>query len=131
MLKYLFVAQFKDGSIFQQDQEDRSKTVFGGSAFTDIKDRTDIATFGLYCPGTDKDISVNLETGRFDIGGFEFINTDPDVDFPEGTEYRLIYFRRNTINFTASGEQDQSTVFYIGWQTTIDGKNYKRVIGVQ
>jgi hypothetical protein len=131
MLKYLFVAQFTDGSIFQQTQEDRSLCVFGGSAFSDIKDRDDIATFGLYSPETDKDVSVNLQNGRFDINGFEFINDDPDIEFPEGTKYRLVYFRRNTINFDANGVQDKSTVFYIGWQATVDGKNYKRVIGVQ
>lgn len=126
------MATFKDGSVYQQTPEDRSETILGGSAYSDIKDRLDdLVTFGLYCPETDKDVSVNLETGQFDIGGLEFINDDPNIEFPPNTKYRLIYFRRNILTFDMAGNETKETTFYIGWQTTVDGVNYKRVIGVK
>src|ERR1700757_4594664 len=128
-LKYTFLAWFRDGSVYEQREDDTPKVSPVGSAFTDIKDRLeDINIFALYCQGAVAAL-VDLRDGHFEVNGLPITVQDPSFTLPPDTIYRLIYFRRVTHDFSP----DASTVsvaYHIGWQATVDGKNHQQTIAV-
>lgn len=129
MLKYLFKAIYSDGSEYNQTSEDVSAANPNKSAFFDV-DQEKLVRFELI--GDGKIISVDLISGEFTLNGFPvsillFNKDDNDFQFTPiaGGKLRLIYFRRRTV-LTNSPYSDTS--YLIGWQTTIDGQNHKRIL---
>lgn len=126
-MKYLFTAELADGTVYQQDASDVSKTDPLRSAYYDIRD-ADILRFTLTdttCPS--ETASVDLVDGSFSIKGKRFfIHKDEDAQLKD---FRLIYFRRNVhTRVIPTDERSHSVTFYIGWQATHNDKNYKRII---
>lgn len=64
---------------------------------------------------------VDLDTGQIHVG-------NKILEFPKfkDVEFRLIYFRR--VKQVIGSPEDSSVSHYIGWQTTIKDRNYKRII---
>jgi len=130
-LKYHFHVQFKDGTTYAQSADDSPRISASGSAFTDIKDRLDeITHFSLY-QESDLACLVDLTDGHFEVAGIPIQVQDPSVNFPGDTVYRLIYFRRIVRTRTGDVDQLDSVQYHIGWQTTLDGKNYQQTIAVK
>ncbi len=132
-LAYLFECHFSDGTILQQTEEDLSAVDPTRSAFYDVAQRLDdVEVFGLF--NDDHTIVVDLRDGHFEIDGLPFKVVGQD-ELPEGDhKFRLIYFRRHR-HTVAMGEGlpeelAHTIEFHVGWQTTIDGKNYQQTIAV-
>lgn len=89
---------------------------------------SDISNFEVYSKG--KQIKVDLENGEVFIDGEIY-----DLEIDETTKNKLsnltlkwINFRRNTISRRMSGLESRKTAYGMGFQTTLDGKNFKRFI---
>lgn len=67
--------------------------------------------------------SVNLKTGEIKVNStiLEF----PEPHFKDA-KFRLIYFRR--VRQVIGSSKDSSVKHYIGWQTTVQNRNHKRLI---
>ena len=127
-LAYLFECHFTDGTVYQQTPEDVSVTGVG-SAFTDVMQRIDeVEVFGIV--NDEHTYAVDLVDGHFEIDGVPF-NVHAE-QLPPDCKYRLIYFRRHrhTITMGYSDMEEHTVEYHIGWQTTVDGKNYQRTISV-
>lgn len=138
MLHYLFTAHFTDDTSIQQTQEDVSAVSPTGSAFTDVKLALDsgkqLASFTLVeqVEGEEREpnsYTVDLLTGQF------IINTAPVWLIPEGleqdpTEFRVIYWRQHShdINVMTGQEVAHTIRFVLGWQCTVNEKNYQQTI---
>lgn len=134
MLKYLFQATYKDGSIYKQNKEDRSLHHAHGSSYTDVK-QDQLKSFFLF--DNKNTFSVNLEDGHFEVNGVPFFMHANDAL----KNYRLIYFRNVQQHLTMqikdrkeiSREQTQGRIIYLlGWQTNDEkGNNIQRVMEIQ
>ncbi len=133
MLKYLFRATYKDGRVYQQNAEDLSITEpEKRSCFFDIANDIDkLAFFSL--AGEGHVYGVDLIDGHFEEDGFKKkIHTE---DFLK--DFRLIYYRQHkhtfetNINTGQQKETGHTMVYHIGWQCTIDGVNYKKIIEIR
>ena len=123
MLKYLFTALYDDGTILKQTQEDISTTDPKRSAYYDI-DHEKLVAFGL--EDDSNAILVHLTDGSFEINGVPFSITAPNVE-----NRRLVYFRRNRINFDElNSETGREVEYHIGWQGNElgTGKNIQRIM---
>ena len=120
MLKYLFVAQYNDDSLFYQTPEDISITRPGtGSAFSDIE-HDKLTGFALQ--GEGHTYAVDLLDGHFEIDGIPFKVYDENIN-----NRRLIYFRRNF--YHTGAETGHEVEYHLGWQgNDSTGKNIQRVI---
>src|SRR4051812_27369760 len=130
-MKYCFTSQFTDGSFIYQDHEDTSHTTPGKNSFYDVLQRVDdVAIFSL----TDgiHVYSVNLHTGQFTVDGVVFKSCDPRHNLEGFTSRRLIYFKRNTLQFNNQLQTTAHDVeYFIGWQANdADGKNIQQTISV-
>lgn len=134
-LKYLFTAEYEDGSSYTQPEDDKSRLHKGDkdftpSSFRDI-DQEKLVKFSL-SDGTDT-YSVDLRTGDFAVNGKELSLHEQNFD-PFGHKLRLIYFREVRKEFNINMEE---TALYInkyifGWQCTDkDGKNHQLTIGIK
>lgn len=135
-LRWLFVAKFKDGEKIVQTQEDQSatRTDGTGSTFTDVLAREDdLVSFSLF-QGDDY-VTVDLISGNFDVNGTPVCLHDQFFE-PLHHKLRLIYFRETRID--SETDKDQNVVsmkhyvnrYFIGWQTTANGKNVKVTLAV-
>lgn len=88
MLKYLFTVTYKDGTQFEQTQEDKSSVDPQRSAFFDVK-MDEVKEFKL--TGDNKEYSVNLESGEFNVNGQLIIPNPTEYAQPETR--KLIFFR--------------------------------------
>jgi hypothetical protein len=130
MLKYLFEAHFKDDTLIQQSPDDISKIDPTKSAFYDVLQREDdLIAFGLYSNETSYTYAVDLRDSHFEINKVPFFASDA-LNLPRETKFRLIYFRQVRRHFHVGTLEPQGidTSFHIGWQTTVDGKNYQHII---
>lgn len=134
MLKYLFAAVFADGTQINQTLEDRSKVDPLKSEFYDVMEyekKSPLIKFSIGHIQEDKWAIVDLIDGHFELNGIPFylhLNL-PSVD----PKFRIVYFRIRTEQLTtaADGTQTPSSLdpkYMLGWQTTIEGKNYQEVI---
>lgn len=117
MLKYLFIAEFLDGSKYSQNQEDISVLNPLKSCYFDVLDglkTQPLKKFSLV--GDGKTYSVDLINGHFEYEGETIIPKSDLFDF------NLIYFRRKVVLFNAEGETPP--VFHFGWEAT-DSQNQK------
>lgn len=130
-LKYLFSVWYIDGFEFNQTPEDKSLKHKGKSCYTDAlefeKEHGKMIAFAL--ENEDRFIAVDLLSGIFNVDGKDVIL---GRDTPENGEFRPIFFREHHHKFNAQmEEQDHTVTYYLGWQTTIDGKNYQEMMGVK
>lgn len=145
MLKYLFIAEFADGSTLRQDQEDRSAIdPAKRSQFYDVLNcGKELVRFDLLeqsstpdhkLQGGDK-YSVRLTDGSFSVNdGPWFRMHEEDL-----SGFQLIFFRQHTHSFNQSiAGGDVSTkeiaheiVYRIGWQCNWMGKNHQRVMEIK
>ena len=127
MLDFIFIAELFNGTIYKQTPADISLTTPGRSAYYDIKD-TKIKRFSLV--GKGHIFTIDLETGNLEVDGNKIYTKRP----PERSELRLIYYRQVQQHMQVGIEQDKMLTptmrYYIGWQTTVNDKNYKFEIGL-
>lgn len=132
MLKYLFTVKFKDGKILSQQEDDISAINPEKSSFFDVLEEERAGNPPVvFCiaDGTN-DYLVDLEDGHFEANGVKFYVNDRTKPV---FNRRLIYFRRNVIDFTQYLEQVNRTITYkIGWQANdSEGNNVQHVIEVE
>jgi hypothetical protein len=129
ILKYLFICVFTDGTRIEQDEKDASKLMEGKSQFYDVLQAVEqgkkIQYFMLV--GNGHVYTVDLLDGHFEINGLPF-KTHEENHF---TDYRIIYFRRHFHDATNEGFTNHRIEYHLGWQTTFQGKNYKRFIVIK
>jgi len=108
-----WIAHYDDGTKLHQFKDDKE------NLFGDI-DQEKLETFTIGSPY--KQITVNLVDGTFDINGNKL-----EIDGYSNKEkkYRLIYFRRVSMSLGTNGDSNKSVKSFIGYQITIDDKNYK------
>lgn len=135
-LKYLFTVEYTDGTTYQQTPADISKLEpERRSEFYDVVNSgKKIRTFtlkeqSLFRP---KWISVDLTTGEFTYSK----NANPTFEGDEKPDFKdleLIFFRQHQhdVNTRDNKELDHRVTYFLGWQTNIDGKNYKQIMGVK
>lgn len=126
-LKYLFTATFADGSTIAQTLEDKSATLPGKSAFTDVLARAKTtALVAFVVRGEGHEYGVDLRDGHFEVDGMPFRMHD---DQPKGFE--LVYFRGVRIDWEQSKylikEKSHTVTHNIGWKA-IGAQNYQRVM---
>ncbi len=144
MLRYLFKAEFTDGTSIMQTQEDVSLLVKGKNCWHDVlnsgKEVSKVTYLEqkLWNPTV---ISVDLKTGNFELNGKQ-VYIEPVVDKKTGKEIRL---KRKPVRYMGVKKHFNATfnvknknlakmevigeerIFFIGWES---GK-YKQVIGVK
>jgi len=128
ILKYLFYAEYEDGSGVTQSPDDTSKTDPKRSAFFDV-DQEKVSAF--YLIGAHHSYSVDLKDGHFEINGTSF-RFHEEGEFPKDAKLRLIFFRRHKHDFTSDlEEKSHSIVYRLGWQTnTAYGRNIQHVMEI-
>lgn len=141
-LKYLFTAEFANGDLIDQNEDDKSTIdPEKRSAFFDILEREKsgkpedkLIGFHLQNQETKDEVSVNLINGDFIIKGVPFYVHDKRLDEPPLKDFRLIYFRKHTHNINQESREELShdIAFRIGWQTNhpVTGENVQRIIEV-
>lgn len=144
-LKYRYTVDFVDGTTFDQPKDDVSTIDPKRSAFYDVlQSKVKVKRFTL--KRLLERYSVDLLTGTFKINGVEVI-PEPVIDKKTGKELvvidrKLIWYMNVQKHFNATystikgsllkmDNLNEERIFYFGWETTIKGKNYKRVIGVK
>lgn len=147
-MRWLFFAVFADGSQYEQDAADVSRTG-AGSAFSDIVPRLDdVISFGLRSQDG-RLVVLDLRTGVFHFDGLPVGAGDPDVAVPPGSRRQLIYFRRNfrtrenDVRCVGHDEQGapvwqvvgqrevHQVEFHLGWKVAIGGRAHKVTVAVR
>lgn len=135
-LKYLFVAEYTDGSFFEQPADDRSKdhedlAEHNKSAFGDVE-QGKLLAFHLVEVAEPKTVySVNLDSGKFAINGNKFYANDQNFE-ASAHELRLVFFREIQQPMTLEGMGEPFiNRYFIGWQCTDkNGTNVQATIAV-
>lgn len=144
-LKYRYSVEFVDGSTFDQPKDDVSTINPQKSAFYDVlQSKVKVKRFTL--KRLLERYSVDLSTGIFKLNGVEVI-PEPIVDKKTGrelfvTERKLIWYMSVQKHMTATYSKDTNKVFgikdageertfFFGWETTIKGRKYKRILGIK
>lgn len=131
MLKYLFIVEYKDGSIYKQNQDDISLTDNKRSCFYDVK-QDEVSRFIITdCDGS---FIVDLSDGHFEVNGIPFFMHDSGLGLKD---FRLIFYRQHEhkVNVGSDGSRKQLSheiTYCIGWQTNDEnGMNIKRIMEVK
>jgi hypothetical protein len=143
-LRYLFKAEFTDGTFIQQTQEDVSLLAKGRNQWYDVLNsgrevaKLTLVEQKIWNPTV---ISVDLITGNFTLNDKELF-TQPIMDSKTGKEilvkrkpfrnmqvkkHLAVTYQVKTGKVLSSSELPEERIFYIGWEA---GK-YKQVIGVK
>lgn len=137
MLKYLFHVVYRDGTTYTQNEEDTSITKSDKrSCYFDVK-QEEVKTFTLN--GEGHSYTVDLDDGHFEIDGLS-IEQNPEGK-PPLKDLRLIFWRNRTHLMNVTYENETGNVvgneqlglvtrYRLGWQSTIDGKNYQEVMQI-
>lgn len=128
-MKYLFTVYFQDGTFYEQNEQDVSRSSPERSCFFDIQQQENAGNpVVIFCLTNGiNSYLVDLRDGHFEVNGVHLDLNDEEVKGP----FRLIYFRRHTHNFSQGGGQDAHWFTYnMGWQATHNGENVKRIIRV-
>ena len=148
-LAYLFECHFNDGTIIQQTEEDVSKIDPNRSSFYDVIQRKDdVEVFGIF--NDQHTYAVDLRDGHFEIDGAPFsiqkdVSVEPTEENPTPVlepfvkipdqKLELVYFRRH-VHVTVMGQENvpedisHSIEFFMGWKTTVNGKEVQQTISV-
>lgn len=139
-LKYLFIAEFIDGSAIEQTLEDKSSIdPEKRSQFYDVlQSGKRIHRFSLV--GEGNKLTVDLLTGFFEVNGLRvMLEGDKLPTLPD--RFDLIFYRQHTHdtaatfslktkNLISQEETDHYIEYFIGWQCNIAGKNYQQKLAV-
>jgi len=144
--KYLFVAEYDDGTTYIQSPDDHSinhdpTKEHNPSSFSDV-DHDKLIRFHLIEPKEGEQIpicTVDLRDGHFEMYGTPFTIHE---QFVEPKDLKLIYFRdvrrERTIKATVQedgtiaeevSDNDYIAKYYIGWQAKGDAK-LKAIVGI-
>lgn len=124
-MKYMWVAEYRDGSVIEQPLNDLSVTDPSRSAFFDIQqDR--VKAFILI--GVNATYLVDLSDGHFEVNGIPF-------KFHESREglsnFELVFFRRHKI-VSSGPNHNESVVFRFGWKAkNHEGLKVERVMEIE
>lgn len=122
MLKYLFIVEYTDGSVFKQTREDVSLTDPKRSAFYDVLNSKKIVRKFSLVKLFDK-WTVDLKTGEFSHNGYK-IQLEEN---PTGKR-TLEFFRQHQHDMDKAGkETDHRVTYFLGYKS---GKR-KYVIGIK
>jgi hypothetical protein len=137
-LKYLFTVTYKDGSVYQQNAEDRSlKEPEKRSCYFDL-DQDNIASFVL--KGAGHEYGVYLKDGHFTVDGIPFSMSEGHWHVePNGKrqliplgEMKLVFFRQHTHHFkvgeTTQKEVGHEIVYRMGWEVQMPCGHTQREI---
>lgn len=144
--KYLFVAEFTDGKLFKQTQEDKSLIDPKRNCYFDVLEQVragkTIRRFSLV--GEGNTITVDLGNGIFYVNGLPVLLESQKLPIlPE--KFDLIWYHQVTkdmnVNYLADKDGkmninrmeesgDEYREYFIGWQANVRGKNYQQKIGV-
>ena len=135
-MKYLFTVEYTDGTVYKQNKQDISEKDPKRSCFYDVEhSKKKIKRFIL--SRLWHKYSVDLTDGHFEIDGTVFDVEGETVRPINQADYRLIYFRQHQHDMAmdyknkTQEEVGHRVTFCIGWQTTIAGKNYKRILYIK
>ena len=123
-LKYLFAAEFADGTILEQTSADVSKIDPIRSEFFDVLQFPHpLVKFALNGPETFA--SVDLRSGEFNVNGVRLF-VDEGERAIEAKPLQVVFFRRHQefVQVGKEGVEGQRSApvrYFIGWQST--GKN--------
>lgn len=108
-LKYLFTAEYKDGTLFTQNPEDVSAVDPKRSAFFDVKHDQLI---GFVLSDGKNTFGVDLTDGHFEINGVPFFLHETEM-----RDFKLFFFRRHSHTFSSDGAEQTHTITYrLGWR---------------
>lgn len=127
LLKYLFIVEYKDGTIYRQNEEDKPVIVSKGSSFSDVRIE-DVKRF--YLVDAKNVFCVDLSDGHFEVNEVPFFMHDAGDGLKD---FRLIFYRQHThcVNIGLGKEVSHDVNYCIGWQTNdINGNNVKRIMEV-
>ncbi len=134
MLKYLFYAEFEDGTIIEQDPEDISALDPKRSSFYDVtakEEESKLTKFTLVENNNNhigNSYSVDLRDGYFTVNHvpFRFHEIAKSLD-----NFRLVFFRRHKHKFNSSSEELHQIVYRMGWQANdLQGNNVQEVMEI-
>lgn len=138
-LKYLFLVEFTDGTIYEQTPDDKSKLDPLRSEFYDVlQSGKVIRKFSLV--GEGNKVTVDLQSGLFYINGLPVLLESEKL--PARPEmFDLIFYRQwtkdqNVTYAMKTGEilnrQDAGSFceYFIGWKCTLGKKEYIQKIAV-
>jgi hypothetical protein len=132
-LKFLFTATLNDGTVIEQNHEDKG-SIEGKNCFASVLARIDdVVEFGFTSTETAYAISVSLIDGSFNANGVRFSACPSEMIEKRivPTKYRLVYFKKVTQHMSQAGEHlGTATEFHCGWQTTVDGRNFQQTVSV-
>ena len=135
-MKYLFKAEFTDGTSYTQNHEDIPLAGFGhGSCFSDINERVKDGKVTKFSLIGEHIWSVDLTDGHFEVDGIPF-NVNAEIVPKLLTNYRLIYFRRvqqhaNILQGETVSTSSEIVGFRFGWQAnTPDGSNVQQIVEI-
>lgn len=97
------------------------------------KERKNCETFCWINKETDHKVCVNLNTGIFTINDQIMHASRGDVENISNRnekDYRLIYAKRHFFSYGNVMGSDTVGAYLIGWQITVEDKNYKRILYV-
>jgi len=120
-LKYLFTAEYKDDTRYEQNSGDVSISDSKRSCFFDIK-QDELKKFSLH--GEGNVFSVDLEDGHFEVNEIPFYLEE----HIEGRKYRIVFWREHTHTLNpVIKEETHKIVYLLGWQTNDEnGRNIQR-----
>jgi len=122
VLKYLFSAYFRDGTVLHQTEEDKSINNPDRNAYSDVLERLDeVIAFTLSAGG--HVWGVNLQDGWFNVDGVRFRMHE---DLPAPRDFRLVYFLRQR-HFPPVADEETGenlaapdvTIYRFGWTAVI------------
>lgn len=136
-LTWLFKAKYADDHLIEQDAADtcHSRKDGTGSAFSDVLDRGKPTGFGLYKVGGGQYAWVDLVTGNFVVNGTVIALHNQNFE-PEKYKLELVYFRETRVDQEvgqdgeAVGSRHYVNRYFIGWRTTVNGKNKQVTLAV-
>lgn len=129
--QYFFHAVFKDGTSIVQDKTDTSATNPKKSQFFDVlKKKSPLISFVLLSESQSHSYGVDLRDGHFEVDGVPFFPFRNDTQ--QLTNFRIIYLRNNTLDFTVDRELLAHRIGYtVGFQAKDkSGKNVKYIMNI-
>lgn len=137
-LKYLFTVTYNDGTIYQQNAEDRSlKEPEKRSCYFDL-DQDNIASFVL--KGNGHEYGVYLKDGHFTVDGLPFLmseghwhtDTEGKRQLLPLQNLKLVFFRQHTHHFQVGAHTQKETaheiVYRMGWECQMSCGHTQREI---
>lgn len=127
-LKYLFIVEYKDGSVYRQNMADLPVIKKTGSSFSDVR-MEDVSRF--YLVDAKNVFCVDLNDGHFEVNKIPFYMHDQGEGLKD---FRLIFYRQHTHSFNIGTKEEllHEINYCLGWQTNNEqGNNIKRIMEIK